>query len=317
MFAYREHCTDSNSNHSRRHSNVEDHSGSVYHGEGLKKAEIGARVYGCEHKQYNHIKTSALSFKRTIFVMFLFVLVTVVVASSEFGSYQNPHPRPAAQCDNADLAKLSQCCSDVLEMLDDCKANDLACECCALQSMDQLCYHLCPGNPSTNFLTVLLNDCAPLNDVNACNLPFKKVDGAAEFSSNNGPVDSEPDSPRHVSLKSQLHDPHGASPDDHPAPVAVYTNDGDNDTDEESMVENPSDTGSATNTTEQHAKFRPHINLFRNMSTTSMSPSETGKSCRKLTNFSALTKTSGSPLTWASALTAAAVGSICVGFFLM
>lgn len=101
----------------------------------------------------------------------------VVHALVEQGSYRNPNPRPYQRCEAQDLIKLSQCCNDVLARLDDCKAADLACECCALQHMDPHCYNLCPGNPSTNFLTVLFEDCAPLNDVNACNLPFKKVDG--------------------------------------------------------------------------------------------------------------------------------------------
>lgn len=94
----------------------------------------------------------------------------------EHASYKNPHPRPYDKCDANDLIKLSACCNNVLAQLDDCKAGDLACECCALQSMDLSCYSLCPDNPSTNFLTVLFADCSELNDVNACSLPFKKVD---------------------------------------------------------------------------------------------------------------------------------------------
>lgn len=96
---------------------------------------------------------------------------------SEYGSYVNPHPRTYDRCPAQDLIRLSLCCNDVLCMLDDCKADDLACECCALQSMKQECYNLCPGNPSNNFLTVLYHDCEALNDINACSLPFKKDDG--------------------------------------------------------------------------------------------------------------------------------------------
>lgn len=107
----------------------------------------------------------------------LWLLFLPLVLALELGSYKNPHPRPYDRCEANDLIKLSTCCNDVLARLDDCKANDLACECCALQRMDISCYNLCPGNPSTNFLAVLLNDCASLNDVNACNLPFKKLDG--------------------------------------------------------------------------------------------------------------------------------------------
>lgn len=95
----------------------------------------------------------------------------------ESESYKNPNPRPYDNCDASDLIQLSTCCNNILANLGDCKAGDLACECCALQSMDSLCYNLCPGNPSANFLSVLLDDCVPLNDVNACNIPFKKVDG--------------------------------------------------------------------------------------------------------------------------------------------
>ncbi|KAK6199506.1 uncharacterized protein RJT21DRAFT_47658 [Scheffersomyces amazonensis] len=94
----------------------------------------------------------------------------------EYGSYVNPNPRPYEKCPTDDLIKLSGCCNDVLTKLDDCKADDLACECCALQSIKQECYHLCPGNPSANFLSVLLDDCGALNDVNACSIPFKKDD---------------------------------------------------------------------------------------------------------------------------------------------
>ncbi|EMG47061.1 hypothetical protein G210_2662 [Candida maltosa Xu316] len=89
----------------------------------------------------------------------------------------NPNPRKIPQCQPNDLVKLSTCCNDLLHKLDECKPDDLACECCALQSINQDCYGLCPGNPSTNFLTVLLSDCSHLNDVNACSLPFKKTEG--------------------------------------------------------------------------------------------------------------------------------------------
>lgn len=98
------------------------------------------------------------------------------VGGSEQGSYVNPNPRQYDNCEVQDLVQLSACCNDVLNKLDDCKANDLACECCALQSLKQDCYGLCQGNPSNNFLTALFDDCASLNDVNACNLPFRKDD---------------------------------------------------------------------------------------------------------------------------------------------
>ncbi|ODV60130.1 uncharacterized protein ASCRUDRAFT_71166 [Ascoidea rubescens DSM 1968] len=93
---------------------------------------------------------------------------------NEFGSYMNPNPR--TPCEGSELEKLNTCANDVLSKLDDCKADDLACECCALQSLNRDCYGLCPGSPSGNFLAVLYDDCESLNDVNACGLPFKKED---------------------------------------------------------------------------------------------------------------------------------------------
>lgn len=96
--------------------------------------------------------------------------------NEEYGSYTNPNPRPYKKCEVNDLIKLSSCSNEILSKLDHCKANDIACECCALQSIEQDCYGLCPGNPSSNFLSVLTNDCVGLNDVNACALPFKKDD---------------------------------------------------------------------------------------------------------------------------------------------
>ncbi|KAI5960478.1 hypothetical protein KGF57_001937 [Candida theae] len=114
-------------------------------------------------------------------IILLFIFISGIFAASlnkvgEYGTYLNPNPRKTAKCEPNDLVKLSTCCNDVLSKLDECKPNDLACECCALQSIDDECYHLCPGNPSTNFLTVLLSDCAAMNEVNACSLPFKKED---------------------------------------------------------------------------------------------------------------------------------------------
>ncbi|SGZ53293.1 CIC11C00000004533 [Sungouiella intermedia] len=138
---------------------------------------------------------------QTLMLWIFFVpLVYAVTSPAELGSYKNPHPRPYERCEAHDLIKLSECCNDVLAKLDDCKAGDLACECCALQHMDPLCYSLCPGNPSTNFLSVLYNDCAPLNDVNACNLPFKKVDGQKAVGGRKPEEDEE--DPNKVSVKS-------------------------------------------------------------------------------------------------------------------
>lgn len=112
-----------------------------------------------------------------LWVLFCFVVpVNSLLLNDEFGTYMNPNPRKIPQCQANDLIKLSSCCNDLLHQLDQCKPDDLACECCALQLINQDCYHLCPGNPLTNFLTVLLLDCSQLSDVNACSLPFKKTD---------------------------------------------------------------------------------------------------------------------------------------------
>lgn len=81
--------------------------------------------------------------------------------------------------------------------MDQCKPDDLACECCALQSMKRDCYGLCPNTASGNFLAVLYDDCETMNDVNACNLPFKKHDAhVAKFLRPNARIpveDKEPD----------------------------------------------------------------------------------------------------------------------------
>lgn len=131
---------------------------------------------------------------------------------AEYGTYLNPNPRPFEKCDAQDLIKLSNCCNDVLSRLDDCRADDLACECCALQSMNQECYSLCSGNPSNNFLTVLYNDCASLSDVNACSLPFKKNDETPskisegmKSKSKAKQQESKEKSPNQYTLKSKLH----------------------------------------------------------------------------------------------------------------
>ncbi|PVH14034.1 uncharacterized protein CXQ87_002157 [Candidozyma duobushaemuli] len=134
--------------------------------------------------------------------LLLIPALAAALVAPEYGSYKNPHPRPLHKCDNSDIAMLAACSNQVLAQLDDCKANDLACECCALQSMDPKCHNLCPGNPNANFLTVLVNDCAPLNDINACNLPFKKNDGAGRPKT---VVEDEPGNT--VSVKSQLSKP--------------------------------------------------------------------------------------------------------------
>lgn len=101
----------------------------------------------------------------------------VVISNSdsrEFGAYVNPNPKNI--CDGDELEMLTICASEVVANLEECEPDDLACECCALQIMEQDCHGLCPNTPSGNFLAVLYDDCETMNDVNACNLPFKKHD---------------------------------------------------------------------------------------------------------------------------------------------
>lgn len=63
--------------------------------------------------------------------------------------------------------------------------------------MKRDCYGLCPNTASGNFLAVLYDDCETMNDVNACNLPFKKHDThVAKFLRPNARIpveDKEPD----------------------------------------------------------------------------------------------------------------------------
>lgn len=142
------------------------------------------------------------------FLVCLVLPVSSLIVNDEFGTYMNPNPRKIPQCQANDLVKLSSCCDDLLHQLDQCKPDDLACECCALQLINQDCYHLCPGNPLTNFLTVLLLDCSQLSDVNACSLPFKKTDESTVVSKKKGSksVDQvlEEDEKFDASLKSKV-----------------------------------------------------------------------------------------------------------------
>lgn len=120
-------------------------------------------------------------FNFKLIILFVLMIAPVLgvpkeLLKYEIGSYVNPNPRPYKKCSAQDLVTLSGCCNDALIGLNVCKSDDLACECCALQSIKSECYSLCPGNPSANFLSVLMSDCALLNEVNACSLPFKKID---------------------------------------------------------------------------------------------------------------------------------------------
>lgn len=101
-------------------------------------------------------------------------VVISITDADEFGAYVNPNSKNV--CEGEELEMLTICASEVLSKLDECKPDDLACECCALQSMKGDCHGLCPNTPSGNLLALLHDDCETMNDVNACNLPFKKHD---------------------------------------------------------------------------------------------------------------------------------------------
>lgn len=150
---------------------------------------------------------------------------------------------------------LAACSNQVLAQLDDCKANDLACECCALQSMDPKCHNLCPGNPSANFLSVLVNDCAPLNDINACNLPFKKTDGDGRPQK---VMVTEPDNT--ILVKSQLLKPGKVMQSSKGNTVYSMYSESDLDT-EEDLFESDDDSETPWNAT-----TRPVLTLIRNHS---------------------------------------------------
>lgn len=188
---------------------------------------------------------------RRLLLIPLFVApFTAAFEPPEIGSYKNPHPRLLHSCDNTDIAMLAACSNQVLAQLNDCKANDLACECCALQSMDPKCNNLCPGDPNANFLTVMVKDCADLNDVNACNLPFKKNDGDPR------PQKFVVDEPANVfSVKSQLLKP-GKALSEEKQLYSAYHDDSDSESDseEEEDFEPPAN------------NLRPLINIIRNHS---------------------------------------------------
>ncbi|KAI0464178.1 hypothetical protein LJB42_001781 [Komagataella kurtzmanii] len=87
------------------------------------------------------------------------------------------------KCNNQDLAVLNHCAKEVLKKLDQCGPDDLACECCALQSLKHVCYELCSDSFSSNFLNVLYEDCEPFKEVNACSFQFKEKDYASAIGS--------------------------------------------------------------------------------------------------------------------------------------
>lgn len=103
-------------------------------------------------------------------------IFSVFAGKTEHGSYVNLNPNTYEICPPESLVTLNSCSNILLDLLDQCIPDDNACACCALQSIDQTCYSLCPSQPSSLFLAVLTQDCKPLNDVNACNLPFKVDD---------------------------------------------------------------------------------------------------------------------------------------------
>lgn len=101
------------------------------------------------------------------------ILLVPILAGNEHGSYVNLNPHTYDKCPPEDLMTLNNCCCYLLDLLEQCIPDDEACACCALQSIDNDCYLLCPSHPSSLYLAVLMEDCKPLNDVNACNLPFR------------------------------------------------------------------------------------------------------------------------------------------------
>lgn len=119
-----------------------------------------------------------IALARNRYPLVFMILLSLVSANSEYGSYRNPNPLPQDVCESKDLIKLNSCSNEMLGRLQQCKANDRACECCALQSLKPSCFELCPGSPASNLLTVIIDDCAELGEVNACDLPFMKSESS-------------------------------------------------------------------------------------------------------------------------------------------
>ncbi|ANZ76456.1 BA75_04171T0 [Komagataella pastoris] len=105
------------------------------------------------------------------------VIVTADMAKKPFEIYEDSDLH--GKCNNQDLAVLNHCAKEVLRKLDQCGPDDLACECCALQSLKHVCYELCSDSFSSNFLNVLYEDCEPFTEVNACSFQFKEEDYTA------------------------------------------------------------------------------------------------------------------------------------------
>lgn len=119
-----------------------------------------------------------IALARNRYPLVFMVLLSLVSANSEYGSYRNPNPLPQDVCESNDLIKLNSCSNEMLGRLQQCKANDRACECCALQSLKPSCFELCPGSPASNLLSVIIDDCAELGEVNACDLPFMRSEAS-------------------------------------------------------------------------------------------------------------------------------------------
>ncbi|EDK41776.2 hypothetical protein PGUG_05874 [Meyerozyma guilliermondii ATCC 6260] len=119
-----------------------------------------------------------IALARNRYPLVFVILLSLVSANSEYGSYRNPNPLPQDVCESKDLIKLNSCSNEMLGRLQQCKANDRACECCALQSLKPTCFELCPGSPASNLLSVIIDDCAELGEVNACDLPFMRSESS-------------------------------------------------------------------------------------------------------------------------------------------
>ncbi|CCH44916.1 putative secreted protein [Wickerhamomyces ciferrii] len=104
-------------------------------------------------------------------------LVSSTESINEFDAHVNSNPKNI--CEGEELDALATCATKYLAKLDECKPDDQACECCAVQSMNRDCYGLCPNTESGNFLAGLYDNCETYTmakGVDPCNLPFKKYD---------------------------------------------------------------------------------------------------------------------------------------------
>lgn len=93
----------------------------------------------------------------------------------EYGSYS--FAQDSLICSEEDTQILSECASEILAKLDTCKPDDLACECCALQSLNRVCFDACHTSLSSSYFSVIMKDCESMSDVDACDVLVKKSSG--------------------------------------------------------------------------------------------------------------------------------------------